>query len=526
MSGSHTPAPTFALPPFNNPLVDNILRCRDGVHFRVRNDILSEASPVFSDMLAATSSKEGGDDRGRSEHYDGKPIIAVVEDSDVIDPLLRLCYPTTDPVLKDLQDIRPVLAAAMKYQMEEATAVLKKALISYMETEPLRVWAHACLLRLEEEARMAAHTLVGKELPAKAPEELQQVSAGDFYRLTKFLARRGLAAQAVKLFEVDPTDIKERPKKTRWWPEDRDPLEPFTFQSRPYADIICRSSNGQDFRAHRIILCVASPTLQHKITALCPETSSPASSASASDDLPVIQLDVDGEALGAVLESCYVEPSSLTYDDLSPQYVMSIMVAARTLGMQRLLGKLQQTLLGPYMSASRHDPLLGYLLAAKMHFPEIAKQLACSLHHDVFSYGYLPEMEDTPAHFYHSLLVNRRKNAPGKTPSTVMSEETAAPSSAPGAKKPKMGRLHSDNRHPWVQHLVDDHLERMSKLDRSIDSFTLSPRYEDILQGSLTESVWCRGCEPNVRAMFDMSTSWKKVHDALSKNDYTHQVPE
>ena len=139
MSGPNTHVPTFALPPFDNPTVDTILRCRDGVHFHVRRAVLSEASPVFSDMLGAAASQAGEEadsDRAGSEleFYDGKPIITVTEDSDVIDPLLRLCYPIADPVLKDLQDIRPVLAAAMKYQMEEATTLLKNPLLSYVDT--------------------------------------------------------------------------------------------------------------------------------------------------------------------------------------------------------------------------------------------------------------------------------------------------------------------------------------------------------------------------------------------------------
>ena len=89
---------------------------------------------MFSDMLAVTASGGADSDRVGSEFYDGKPIITVTEDSDVIDPLLRLCYPITDPVLKDLQDIRPILAAAMKYQMEEANTLLKNPLLSYVDT--------------------------------------------------------------------------------------------------------------------------------------------------------------------------------------------------------------------------------------------------------------------------------------------------------------------------------------------------------------------------------------------------------
>ena len=471
---------------------------------------------MFSDMLAVTASGGADSDRVGSEFYDGKPIITVTEDSDVIDPLLRLCYPITDPVLKDLQDIRPILAAAMKYQMEEATTLLKKSLLSYVDTQPLRVWAHACLLHLEEEARAAARAMVGKELPAKAPEELQQVTAGDFYRLTKFSSCRESEAESVNLFEVDPDDIMAPPNKTRRWTETGDPLETFTFHPRPYADIICRSSDAQDFRTHRIILCLASPTLQNRISSLSSEPFSSASSAS--EDLPILQVGISAKALGAVLEACYVEQSVSAYDHLSPHFVMSMMVAARTLGMQRLLDKLAQTFLGPYMSASRDEPLLGYLLAAKMHFPELARSLASSLHHDVFSYGYLPEMEHTPAHFYHSLLVNRRKNAP-------RANVASKAKSASGVKKPKIGGLHSVGGHPWVQRLVADFTEKLHSLDRSIDSFTASPRYEDILQDSLAEEIWCRDCELNVRSMVDMRTSWRRVRDTLSNNDVSALQP-
>ena len=161
---SQYPAPTFALAPFDNPVADVVLRSRDGVHFRVRSAILLEASPVFAELLAVWSSSTDID-KYDGPAFEGQPLVEVTEDSDVIDPLLRLCYPTADPVLADLEDIRPVLAAAIRYRMEEAIMLLKKILLSYLEEQPWRVWAHACLLRLEDEARTAASTLLGKELP-------------------------------------------------------------------------------------------------------------------------------------------------------------------------------------------------------------------------------------------------------------------------------------------------------------------------------------------------------------------------
>ncbi|TBU42399.1 hypothetical protein BD309DRAFT_828908, partial [Dichomitus squalens] len=170
--------PTFAGTPFDNPAADVVIRSRDGVHFRVRSAILAEASPVFSEMLVSPECERTAD---------GKYMIAIAEESDTLDPLLRLCYPVADPTFASLTDVRLVLAIAIKYKLEEASLILKKTLRAYMKDEPLRVWASACLLRLEDEARGAAHALFGKEIPVKAPPEFEEISSGDYFRLTKFL---------------------------------------------------------------------------------------------------------------------------------------------------------------------------------------------------------------------------------------------------------------------------------------------------------------------------------------------------
>ena len=200
---------------------------------------------------------------------------------------------------------------------------------------------------------------------------------------------------------------------------------------------------------------------------------------------------------------------------------MSMTVAARTLGMQSVLENLKRDF--PVMSASVDDPLLAYyLLAARTRFPEVAKRLVSDLHHDVFSYGYVPEMEHTPAHFYHSLLVNRRKNAPiGRANGAASKAKSSASSSASGAKKPKMGGVRDSTGevHPWVKRLVADFTEKLYSLDRSMDLYDVSPRYLEILQDSVREKAWCRDCESGVRSIVGMEVSWKRVRDALSDND-------
>ena len=88
--------PTFAQAPFDNPAGDATLQTVDGVHFLVRTQILLEASSgVFADMLREAKTENAENDT---------PIITISEESDVLDPLLRLAYPIRDPVLDDLTD--------------------------------------------------------------------------------------------------------------------------------------------------------------------------------------------------------------------------------------------------------------------------------------------------------------------------------------------------------------------------------------------------------------------------------------
>ncbi|KAI0741971.1 hypothetical protein C8Q80DRAFT_167630 [Daedaleopsis nitida] len=124
---------TFAPRPFDNPTTDFILRASDGVHFRVRSQILAEASPVLSKLLMTSQTES---EEPFETYVDNTPIVPIPQQSETIDRLLRLVYPTTDPILADIKDIRLVLAAAIEYEMEEATALLKNALLSHVEDQP------------------------------------------------------------------------------------------------------------------------------------------------------------------------------------------------------------------------------------------------------------------------------------------------------------------------------------------------------------------------------------------------------
>ncbi|TBU30620.1 hypothetical protein BD311DRAFT_754080 [Dichomitus squalens] len=508
---SQLPAPTFALAPFDNPAADVVLRCRDGVHFRVRSAILLEASPVFAELLAALPCG-GATDIQEGPTFEGMPMVVIAEDSDAIDPLLRLCYPTADPVLVDLKDIRPVLAAAIKYQMEEASAVLKKMLLSFLEEQPLRVWAYACLLHLEEEARAAASALLGKELPTKGPEEFHEVSAGDYYRLTKFLRSKGAVEESFTFLKAGSAAAEPPPSKSstaKPWHCTRE----LGFTSLPYADIICRSSDGQEFRAHRITLLLASPLLRDGITALCPEA---VSGPPPPDALPVLQMGVEGVFLGPLLDMCYAERPPSVYEWHSIYGIVGMMVAARHFGFADILLRLR---CGPYLILADRQPLLGYLLAAQLRFPDIAKSRASEMRHDVYeSYGYHPEMERTPAHAYHHLLMHRRRSR------VLVAAQAAkvgrpAPPPASDTKIQTMAGLRSADGHPWVQGVVRAYADKLGDADTTRDLYRIQPDYEQLLSDSLANKIWCQRCEHNVRLLTDTRHAWKKIRDELFRND-------
>ncbi len=517
---------TYAGSPFDNPAADVVIRSPDGVHFRVRSAIISEASPVFADMLTSNQTER------TSER---KHLLVVPEESAVLDPLLRLCYPVTDPVFADLKDVRLVLAAAAKYQMREACILLKKQLRSYIDDQPLRVWASACLLRLEEESKAAAHALFGKEFPVKAPPEFEQVSSGDYFRLTKFLRAGANVPESFKFWDPLPEDIpkpeQERQKRHSLFQEFGADPSAITFQPRPYADIICRSSDGVEFRAHRIILCLASSALSKKISRLCPDP--PAATTTAPSTLPVLEFkDTPGSILSPVLEACYPgkrrHPTNLELHEL-----MAMAACARKYDIQQAQDHLCR---GGFWLASRERPLASYLMAARMGFSDYARSTLPNLSGELYTYGCPPEMEDTPATIYHSLLINRHQKSVATSkltgaavtrsptsPSWAPQSSTAEPSTsttptvAKSKAKPKVPEA-PDPRNPWLLSVWRQTAQGLQGC-RSNELWKFEPHVAKLLKESLAKKMWCSKCEMNLSLMSGLHDMYQGVRTAKFDHD-------
>lgn len=136
-------------PSNENKLADIIVTSADNVDFYLVRAILIIASSFFEDMfsLAQPVSMESGG---------GLESIQISEDSETFDCLMRLCYPVKDPALSNLGLVERVLAGAIKYQMNEATDLVKLALRPFIMDKPLQVYAIACRQQADEEALLAA----------------------------------------------------------------------------------------------------------------------------------------------------------------------------------------------------------------------------------------------------------------------------------------------------------------------------------------------------------------------------------
>jgi len=203
---------------FSSASADLVLRTSDGVDLRVFSAILAEASPFFADLLSLPQ-PELADAHASA-------VIDITEMTDVMEPLLGFVYPCPDPVIEKLDDLRPVLAAATKYDFTAAIASLRRALLSpaFLDKEPTRVYAIACMYELEEEAKLASsHTLKLDLLEGALPAELKYITAFEYHRLLHLhKERREKACELI----VRPEEVRcanctavqfGKPCVPKWW---------------------------------------------------------------------------------------------------------------------------------------------------------------------------------------------------------------------------------------------------------------------------------------------------------------------
>ncbi|CDO73321.1 hypothetical protein BN946_scf185008.g83 [Trametes cinnabarina] len=411
-AGSSPPGeniPSTASPPFDSESADITLRTSDNVDFHVHRAVLAIASPVFATMLELpqperSQSLTTSDPLARSR-------VIVSEDSKTLDVLLRLCYPVAKTQQRDMEGIASVLEIAMKYEMEWPISFLSKELETFAGQDPLRTWAVACRLGLDGVAHTAVASLLQPGNAAKTldltnlvhsegPAVLDGASAGHYFRL------RGCLRQG----KVDPDISLISPP----------PLHPSSFASLdvsslqffseiPGHDVICRSRDGVEFRAHRAILSMQSPALKRSFFGGETPTSdsTEAESLSGVDEaipkpptLQTIVLGLSHRALALLLNICYGELDE-TVTTPEPPLLAELMAVSEEYEMKQVLAVVKRL----WESCARRRPLDAYFTAIRYGSPASARAAAkLTLSSRAFPEQYSPSMEHAPARSYHHLM--------------------------------------------------------------------------------------------------------------------------
>ncbi|KAL0576234.1 hypothetical protein V5O48_005744 [Marasmius crinis-equi] len=185
--------------PFNHPDADIIVRSiTSNVDFPVIKAFLSFASPVWHGILSIPTGKSSCP----NEMSGNLHVIPFQEDADTLRILLWLCYPPLPtppaPKIDSFEAAARVFEAARKYCVEGVERVIMEQLVqTFLETEPLRLFAFSWRFGMQDEMKMAAkNTLRTSLLEVEYIDELEWITAGAYFRLQQYHIECGKLAAA------------------------------------------------------------------------------------------------------------------------------------------------------------------------------------------------------------------------------------------------------------------------------------------------------------------------------------------
>ncbi|KAK7056433.1 hypothetical protein VNI00_002988 [Paramarasmius palmivorus] len=201
-AGDHNVPCDVADPPFDHSDADLIIRSTSSnVDFPVIKAFLTFASPRWNGTLTTYSDSQ----KSTQDMKGGLPVLALEEDEETLETLLRLCYPpyagsgTFAPEFTTVQRAATVFETARKYSVTVAeNAIMQQVTRNFLETEPMRVFAFAWRFGMSTEMTQAAkETLRLPLLGRKYVEEMEWISGGSYHHLQEYHVACGQAAAVV-----------------------------------------------------------------------------------------------------------------------------------------------------------------------------------------------------------------------------------------------------------------------------------------------------------------------------------------
>jgi len=180
---------------FNWPDGDVILRATHGTEsrdFRIHKVFLSYSSPVFRDMFSIPQPSLAPSN--------GVDVVDVTDPPRALELVLRFVYPSVDPpAIENLATLSEALVVADKYDIKVARSRLRPSFKEFATTEPLKAYAIACRLGLEDEMKTASSHTTSIHLPGltELPDEFRLIPATEYHRLILLHSRYRKEVEAI-----------------------------------------------------------------------------------------------------------------------------------------------------------------------------------------------------------------------------------------------------------------------------------------------------------------------------------------
>ena len=164
---------------------DIIIRAAGTRDFRAHKLILSLVSPVFKTMF--TVPQPPTRTPGTLPHVD------VEESAETWENILQTIYPMPHPIISDIRNLESLFLAAMKYEMQPIIDIHKRRLEkrTFIQQDPLRLYAIACAGGLEDQAKYVARNAELVTVMRRADAgDLRGLTVASYHNLVSFLTRR------------------------------------------------------------------------------------------------------------------------------------------------------------------------------------------------------------------------------------------------------------------------------------------------------------------------------------------------
>ncbi|KAN0088137.1 hypothetical protein V8E55_005194 [Tylopilus felleus] len=186
--------------PFDDHDADLTLHTSDGARFAVHKLLLTMSSPLLKRCLPLGSSSPSPSPAFEGmivrQEEGGRDTIDLIEDGVTTERVLQYCYPFSNPVLENLDDIQAVLEMMRKFVMKGMMNRVRSLLVRpvFLEEEPLRVFAIAYRFGFEAEARLAARYTLRSPMFGPYVKELEHIPASVYHKLLQYHRKCSVAA--------------------------------------------------------------------------------------------------------------------------------------------------------------------------------------------------------------------------------------------------------------------------------------------------------------------------------------------